>query len=114
MASTNINYCIGGVTITCALCVALLLHDSPIEAGYNKDFTQETATKKDDGKSSDESNWKDLTRSPFLWLVSIAYLVVFAAKTSVTEWGQMYLIEDLGHSAFTSMLFSELLKGIVR
>lgn len=101
---SKIQYSTGGVSITCALCVALLLNDSPIEAGYNKDFTQETATKKNDGKSSDQSTWKDLTRSPFLWLVSIAYLVVFAAKTSVTEWGQMYLIEDLGHSAFTSIL----------
>lgn len=79
-----------------------MLRDSPIEAGFNKDFTQEATKKKTDGKSTaNQLTWRDLIHSPFLWLVSAVYLVVFAAKTSVTEWGQMYLIEDLGHSAFT-------------
>lgn len=80
----------------------MLLSDSPIDAGFNKDFTPEASKKKTDGKSTAaQSTWRDLIKSPFLWVVSVVYLVVFAAKTSVTEWGQMYLIEDLGHSAFT-------------
>uniref|UniRef100_A0A0P5YI73 Glucose-6-phosphate translocase n=1 Tax=Daphnia magna TaxID=35525 RepID=A0A0P5YI73_9CRUS len=96
----------GGVTLTSAICVALMLRDSPIEAGFNKDFTQEATKKKTDGKSTaNQLTWRDLIHSPFLWLVSAVYLVVFAAKTSVTEWGQMYLIEDLGHSAFTGSGF---------
>ena len=79
----------------------MLLRDSPIEAGFNKDFSQVAAKKKNDGQSAHNSTWRDLIRSPFLWIVSLAYLVVFAAKTSVTEWGQMYLIEDLGHTVYT-------------
>jgi hypothetical protein len=35
----------------------------------------------------------------------------------VTEWGQMYLIEDLGHSAFTGMklwkIFSKILVNVI-
>ncbi|XP_057373554.1 glucose-6-phosphate exchanger SLC37A4-like [Daphnia carinata] len=96
----------GGVTLTSAICVALMLRDSPIEAGFNKDFSQEATKKKTDGKSTAHRlTWKNLIQSPFLWLVSAVYLVVFAAKTSVTEWGQLYLIEDLGHSAFTGSGF---------
>ncbi len=74
-----------------------------MDAGFKQDFTQDAAKKKNDGQSTNNLTWRDLVRSPFLWLVSVAYLIVFAAKTSVTEWGQMFLIEDLGHSAFTGM-----------
>ncbi len=83
----------------------MLLSDSPKDAGFNKDFTQDATKKKNDGQSTNNSTWRDLVGSPFLWLVSVAYLIVFAAKTSVTEWGQLFLIEDLGHTAFTGMLF---------
>ena len=93
----------GGITITCGLCVALLLRDSPADAGFKQDFTSATAKKKDNATTANASDntWKDLIRSRFLWLVSGAYLIVFAAKTSVTEWGQMFLIEDLGHTPFS-------------
>jgi len=96
---------LGGVTIACAVCVLLFLKESPKDAGFKQDFSL-IAQKKNDGSRKTEKNkgepasWKDLFRSPFLRLVSAAYLVVFACKTSVTEWGQMYLIEDLGHSPF--------------
>ena len=96
-----------GVTLTCAVLVGLLLRDSPLEAGFNCEFTPKIAKKKDDdnngNSSTTEMTWKDLIRSPFLWLVGVAFLVVFAAKTSVTEWGQMFIIEELGHSPFVGI-----------
>ena len=92
----------GGVTLCCALFVAILLRDTPADAGFNQDFSQQ-GKKKDDDSKERNSTWKDLIRSPFLWVVSAGYLVVFAAKTSVTEWGQMYLIESLGHSPFAGI-----------
>jgi len=80
------------------------LKESPKDAGFKEDFSL-TQTRDDDSRKvksskSDPSNWKDLLRSPFLRLVSVGYFVVFACRTSVTDWGQMYLIEDLGHSPF--------------
>lgn len=84
--------------MVCALCVLLFLHDSPLDAGFKEDYSPKTDKEKESDHPS--SDWKDLVRSPFLWLVSGTYLAVYACKTSVTDWGQLYLMEDLGHSHF--------------
>lgn len=47
-----------------------------------------------------------LIRSPFLWLVSMAYLIVFCAKTSAVDWGQLYLIEDRKQSQYSANAFT--------
>ena len=79
----------------------MLLRDSPADAGFKQDFTRVASKKKYDSTTdASMQTWKDLIHSRFLWLVSGAYLIVFAVKTSVTEWGQMFLIEDLGHTPF--------------
>ncbi|XP_042238380.1 glucose-6-phosphate exchanger SLC37A4-like isoform X1 [Homarus americanus] len=64
-----------------------------------------------------------LASSPFLWLVSACYLVVFCTKTALSDWGQIYLIEELGRtqmqaSSFTSAMetggfFGGILAGIL-
>jgi len=98
-----------GVSLAIAFIVAVFLKDTPLEAGFDCDFTVKASSnkKKDDGDNDDSTQmtWKDLVTSPFLWLVAVAYFIVFAAKTSVTEWGQMFLIEDLGHSPFVGSSF---------
>nr|XP_027207004.1 glucose-6-phosphate exchanger SLC37A4-like [Penaeus vannamei] len=47
--------------------------------------------------------------TPFLWVVSVSYMVVFCSKTALSDWGQIYLIEELGRSQmqgkFTCLLF---------
>jgi len=95
------------VSLAIAFIVAVFLKDTPLEAGFDCDFTVKASSnkKKDDGDNDDSTQmtWKDLLTSPFLWLVAVAYFIVFAAKTSVTEWGQMFLIEDLGHSPFVGI-----------
>ena len=91
------------MSLAIASVVAICLKDTPLEAGFDRDFTvKASGSKKKDDDNADTSamTWNDLVTSPFLWLVAVAYFVVFAAKTSVTEWGQMFLIEDLGHSPF--------------
>ena len=96
----------GAVTMLCAFCVMILLKDSPADAGFDQDFSQTTGKKKDDDDKSKLMTWKDLIQSPFLWIVSFCYMVVFAAKTSVTDWGQMFIIEDLGHTSFVGSAFT--------
>ena len=85
----------------------LLLRDSPSAVGFSYDFSATGQVTKDDGdvSKSESMTWKDLIKSPFLLLVSVCYLVVFAAKTCVCDWGQMLLIEDLGHSQFVASSF---------
>jgi len=97
-----------GVSLAIASVVVLCLRDSPLEAGFDRDFTvkaSDSKKKDDDNDETTSMTWNHLVTSPFLWLVSFGYFIVFAAKTSVTEWGQMFLIEDLGHSPFVGSSF---------
>lgn len=50
------------------------------------------------GSSSHESTLSEFLLSPYLWLLSISYLVVFGVKTACTDWGQLFLIQDKGQS----------------
>lgn len=50
------------------------------------------------GASSDESTLSEFLLSPYLWLLSVSYLVVFGVKTACTDWGQLFLIQDKGQS----------------
>ncbi|KAM9800968.1 glucose-6-phosphate exchanger SLC37A4a [Neosynchiropus ocellatus] len=50
------------------------------------------------GPASDESTLSELLLSPYLWLLSCSYLVVFGVKTVCTDWGQLFLIQDKGQS----------------
>ncbi|XP_076064661.1 glucose-6-phosphate exchanger SLC37A4-like [Oratosquilla oratoria] len=105
-------------------CVALLsLVDDPTLVGLpspaapvtpSKDTDKETSSSPSTSSSSSSSSTPNMTAgelalSPFLWLVSISYMVVFCAKTAVTDWGQIFVMENLGRSqmqasAFTSAL----------
>ncbi|XP_066522251.1 glucose-6-phosphate exchanger SLC37A4a [Hoplias malabaricus] len=51
------------------------------------------------GSSRDESTLKEFLLSPYLWLLSFGYLVVFGVKTACTDWGQLFLIQDKAQSA---------------
>lgn len=53
------------------------------------------------GSSSNQSTLSEFLLSPYLWLLSGSYLVVFGVKTACTDWGQLFLIQDKGHSALT-------------
>lgn len=37
--------------------------------------------------------------SPFLWVLSLSYLVVFGVKTAATDWGQLFLLQEKGQTA---------------
>ena len=47
---------------------------------------------------------KDLIKSPLLWVVSGSYLVTFASKTALTDWGHIFLIEQFGQSQLQGKL----------
>ena len=96
------------MTLAFAACVVLVLRESPSQAGFDKDFGSggAAAKKKTDGDEAVSMTWKDLLGSPFLWLVSACYLVVFAVKTSISDWGQLYILEELGGTAFMASAFT--------
>lgn len=89
------------------------LVNSPTEIGL-KSFDRPTVSngKTKENKSPDASKSNKspkvtnntspmvrLLRSPFIWVISICYLIVSCLKTSVTDWGQLYLMNDCKQSS---------------
>lgn len=48
---------------------------------------------------NDESSLKEFLLSPYLWVLSAGYLVVFGVKIACTDWGQLFLMQEKGQSA---------------
>ncbi|XP_056139560.1 glucose-6-phosphate exchanger SLC37A4a [Lampris incognitus] len=88
---------ISGLTCLVVSFVCLLLiKNEPKDVGLPN--IEASANKGKAGSSSDESTLKDFLLSPYLWLLSVSYLVVFGVKTALTDWGQLFLIQDKGQS----------------
>lgn len=52
----------------------------------------------------EESTLQELLLSPYLWVLSTGYLVVFGVKTCCTDWGQFFLIQEKGQSALVGKI----------
>lgn len=68
---------------------------------------------------NDESSLKEFLLSPYVWVLSAGYLVVFRVKIACTDWGQLFLMQEKGQSAMmgefgTLSLFSVLFMACVR
>ncbi|GFT90998.1 glucose-6-phosphate exchanger SLC37A4 [Nephila pilipes] len=63
-----------------------------------------------DGIAS-SSSFTDLLKDPFLWLVSVGFLVVFCAKTTVVDWGQLYLMEERKRTQHDGSIFTSSFEG---
>ncbi|ESN98136.1 hypothetical protein HELRODRAFT_185876 [Helobdella robusta] len=50
-------------------------------------------------------SWNDLLKSPFMWVVCLSYMLVFMARTAALDWGQLFIIQELGHSTYVGSLF---------
>ena len=46
--------------------------------------------------------WRNIVKSPFLWLISVSYLVVYMVRTAALDWAQLYLIQDKNQSQYIS------------
>uniref|UniRef100_T1JBE0 Major facilitator superfamily (MFS) profile domain-containing protein n=1 Tax=Strigamia maritima TaxID=126957 RepID=T1JBE0_STRMM len=91
-----------GLSVICLLYVV----DSPTELGWNSFATES----KKDLKLASTDTWRDIIKSPFLWLLSICYMVVYCVKTSAVDWGQMYLHDDLNQSQYVGSAFTSSLE----
>ncbi|XP_072316851.1 glucose-6-phosphate exchanger SLC37A4a [Eucyclogobius newberryi] len=76
------------------LCL-LVIKNEPKDVGLPN---IEAAAKKSKGGPSSESTLSEFLLSPYLWLLSVSYLVVFGVKTACSDWGQLFLIQDKGQS----------------
>lgn len=62
------------------------------------------------GSSSENSTLTELLLSPYLWVLSTGYLVVFGVKTCCTDWGQLFLIQERGQSMLVGKMQSSIFK----
>ncbi|KAM7304653.1 glucose-6-phosphate exchanger SLC37A4 isoform X1 [Ixodes scapularis] len=88
----------GALPIVAGLASRLALVDKPTDVGLQA--VVEDARQGEDNRSL--ATVMDLVKSPFIWLMSLGYLTAFGAKTGAVDWGQLYLIQDLGHSQFAA------------
>ncbi|MGH0114865.1 UNVERIFIED_CONTAM: hypothetical protein FKN15_065044 [Acipenser sinensis] len=89
------------LSISGLICVAtsflclLFIKNEPADVGLP---SIEPGAKKGKGGSRDESTLKEFLLSPYLWVLSVGYLVVFGVKTACTDWGQLFLIQEKAQS----------------
>ncbi|NXG96425.1 G6PT1 protein, partial [Loxia leucoptera] len=74
----------------------VLIKNEPADVGLPN--IEQGAKKGKKGTSSDNSTLTELLLSPYLWVLSTGYLVVFGVKTCCTDWGQLFLIQERGQS----------------
>ncbi|XP_054650767.1 glucose-6-phosphate exchanger SLC37A4a isoform X2 [Dunckerocampus dactyliophorus] len=87
----------GLICVAVSFVCLLVIKNEPKDVGLPD---VEVAAKKSKGdSSSDESTLSEFLLSPYLWLLSVSYLVVFGVKTACTDWAQLFLIQDKGQSA---------------
>uniref|UniRef100_A0A096M876 Glucose-6-phosphate translocase-like n=1 Tax=Poecilia formosa TaxID=48698 RepID=A0A096M876_POEFO len=57
-----------------------------------------------------ESTLSEFLLSPFLWVLSLGYLVVFGVKTAATDWGQLFLMQEKGQTALMGSTYMSALE----
>ncbi|KAI3354431.1 hypothetical protein L3Q82_018951, partial [Scortum barcoo] len=92
----------GMICVVFSLICLLLIKNEPKDVGL-PNIEVAAAKKGKGGSSSDESTLSEFLLSPYLWLLSVSYLVVFGVKTACTDWGQLFLIQDKGQSTLMGM-----------
>ncbi|MEQ2171360.1 hypothetical protein GOODEAATRI_009833, partial [Goodea atripinnis] len=86
----------GMICVAVSFACLLVIKNEPKDVGLPN--IEAKAKKGKGGTSRDDSTLSEFLLSPYLWLLSVSYLVVFGVKTACTDWGQLFLIQDKGQS----------------
>ncbi|XP_030648943.1 glucose-6-phosphate exchanger SLC37A4b isoform X2 [Chanos chanos] len=84
-----------GIAFTCLF----FIKNEPSDVGLPNIQPDAKQSKGSKGAPNDESTLKEFLLSPYLWLLSFGYLVVFGVKIACTDWGQLFLMQEKGQSA---------------
>lgn len=105
---------VGGLTIFAAAISFIFIVDAPPSLTKRPTSKLAKGRKSTDGgqkqttrspKKSGKSSLLLLLNSPFIWVISICYLIVSSIKTSLTDWSQMYLMSDCHQSSLVANSF---------
>ncbi|MED6263002.1 hypothetical protein CHARACLAT_000002 [Characodon lateralis] len=86
----------GMICVAVSFACLLVIKNEPKDVGLPN--IEAKAKKGKGGTSRDDCTLSEFLLSPYLWLLSVSYLVVFGVKTACTDWGQLFLIQDKGQS----------------
>ncbi|NXC20595.1 G6PT1 protein, partial [Corythaeola cristata] len=87
----------GFICVVASFVCLVVIKNEPSDVGL-PNIDQGGVQKGKKGSSSDNSTLTELLLSPYLWVLSTGYLVVFGVKTCCTDWGQLFLIQERGQS----------------
>ncbi|XP_030394339.1 glucose-6-phosphate exchanger SLC37A4 isoform X4 [Gopherus evgoodei] len=91
----------GFICVAASFVCLVLIKNEPSDVGLPNIEPGTMKGKK--GSSRDDSTLAELLLSPYLWVLSTGYLVVFGVKTCCTDWGQLFLIQERGQSALVAV-----------
>ncbi|XP_004412664.1 PREDICTED: glucose-6-phosphate translocase isoform X2 [Odobenus rosmarus divergens] len=98
----------GALGVVVSFLCLLLIHNEPADVGLRN--LDPTPAKGKKGSLKEESTLQELLLSPYLWVLSTGYLVVFGVKTCCTDWGQFFLIQEKGHSVLVGSSYMSALE----
>ncbi|XP_044775287.1 glucose-6-phosphate exchanger SLC37A4 isoform X1 [Neomonachus schauinslandi] len=98
----------GALGVVVSFLCLLLIHNEPADVGLRNLDPAPAKGKK--GSLEEESTLQELLLSPYLWVLSIGYLVVFGVKTCCTDWGQFFLIQEKGQSVLVGSSYMSALE----
>ena len=86
------------VLVYCVIC------DSPSEIGMDEFIQRATVPSETEHKTAMTKREQivALMLSPFLWILSVGYLMTLFVKTGVGEWTQLFLMQTIGKSQYDS------------
>ncbi|XP_066495757.1 glucose-6-phosphate exchanger SLC37A4 isoform X2 [Tiliqua scincoides] len=98
----------GAVCVVASFVCLLLIKNEPSDVGLPNIEPGPKKGKK--GALAGDSTLAELLLSPYLWVLSTGYLVVFGVKTCCTDWGQLFLIQERGQSALVGSSYMSALE----
>ncbi|KAL8173440.1 UNVERIFIED_CONTAM: hypothetical protein K2H54_001504 [Gekko kuhli] len=98
----------GSVCVVTSVGCLLLIKNEPSDVGLPN--IEPGPKKGKRGSPSEDSTLAELLLSPYLWVLSTGYLVVFGVKTCCTDWGQLFLIQERGQSTFVGSSYMSALE----
>ncbi|XP_061575063.1 glucose-6-phosphate exchanger SLC37A4a [Cololabis saira] len=98
----------GMICLVLSFFCLLVIKNEPKDVGLPN--IEATAKKSKGGSARNESTLSEFLLSPYLWVLSVSYLVVFGVKTVCTDWGQLFLIQDKGQSTLVGSSYMSALE----
>lgn len=95
----------GLVTIAMSIISFISLIDSPTKVGLATFAIPPRKT-----SISNSADTMTVLSSPFIWILCLCYMSVFAVKTSAIDWGQMYLMDDRNQSQYIASTFTSFIE----